>query len=994
MLARISCNGFPYPRFGVIGGLVFACCAWSGLAPAQLIVTPTTNMVLDSNALILATGGNFGRVINGSPFQQEALITHQGYQYAAWYHNGANQDIYVSRRQLSGNTWETIDTGYNMENGNQNWDSHNVISMGISGDGRIHLAYDHHVDELRYLTTDPGVATSSGGAWSQAIFKSERNALNQGGAAIPQVTYPRFANVGDDLVFTYRDRGSGNGDVRIADYNAQTGQWSNTRFVNKGAVGSGTYDDVNNNSSNKRNAYHNGFHADSTGRLHTTWTWREGTQDGNHDINYAYSDDKGVTWRNNDGQLVGTNSSPITLNSPGIEVVDLDRHQALLNQQGQIVDGYGGVHALMFHRRQEPGFEWQPGDGVFSQRSDSAYYHYYRDPLSGVWDVNRLPVDEPVGSRPRIGVDGAGNLFGLYTSGNDFIIAGAERAGDEYLDWEILYRDQTRNFDGTPLLDTARLFHDGVLSVFLQEEAQTSSPTEPTGSPLRVIEYNTETLLRIFTWIGDESGAWQTGGPSNWDTNADDQGDSTFWGAHKAVFGDNATSFTVNVVGSVTPSQVTFSNAANDYLLTGAPITGAGVVRVTGGGRVTLNNGANAYTGDTVIVDGTLALASGASIAASPLIRVEAAGVLEPAGVLALDGQSLELAGEIDGGVNLSGGAIVSGTGRITGNLTAGDGVVRVGAVGVSIAPGPVTTLVDDFSAGSLSSYIETRVLDQGSVDNVSFVSAGGTLRSVSTGTDGAEQTLLLRSDYGLAVGKELQVDANLVAANDRDLGIMVAATDAPGEFNRSDYAFVALTDAANRVKVRGFDGTTSLDLVIDSSPAVKDTLFIARIDENTFELGYYVGQQRSVLVTRTLANADIGSAIGFYSDQRASGTINGLDNLRIIDPNQMNITGETLTVDGDLTLDSQSTLELDIFSPAVMDRLVVGGELSVAGTLSVVLDPAAAAPKAGDEFPILEFGSLSGAFDALSLPSLGSGLGLEYSSALEFRNFVCGFRR
>ncbi|TWU28635.1 BNR repeat-containing protein [Bythopirellula polymerisocia] len=459
-------------------------------ATAQLSVSPLFDMSPDSNALVLATGGNFSTGINGRPFQQEALITHEGYQYASWYHNGANQDIYIARRDLSGNTWETIDTGFNMIHGNQNWDSHNVISMGISGDGRIHLSFDHHVDGLRYATTNTGVATSSGGVWNSSIFNSERNSLNVGGSTIPRVTYPRFTNVGDDLVFTYRDYGSGNGDHRIADYNSQTGQWSNTRFVTKGRSTNQTYDDVNNNPSNDRNSYHNGFHADSTGRLHTTWTWREGTQDGNHDIMYAYSDDKGVTWRNNADVQVGTNSSPITLNSPGIEVVDLDRRQALINQQGQIVDHEGGVHVLMYHRRQEPGFEWQPGDGTFFT-GDSAYHHYYRDPLTGVWDVNRLPVDTPVGERPRIGVDSQGNLFGLYTQSDDLVIAGAEKITGGYADWEILYRDQTRNYTGTPLLDNKRLFDEGILSIFVQEEATSSHPTNPTGSPLHILEFRT-----------------------------------------------------------------------------------------------------------------------------------------------------------------------------------------------------------------------------------------------------------------------------------------------------------------------------------------------------------------------------------------------------------------------------------------------------------------------------------------------------------------------
>ncbi|QDT68736.1 hypothetical protein MalM25_16610 [Planctomycetes bacterium MalM25] len=453
----------------------------------QLDVSLLYDMSPDSNALVLATGGNFSNLINGSPYQQEVLLTHGGYQYASWYHNGAEQDIYVSRRDLAGNTWETIDTGYDMVHGNQNWDSHNVISMGISGDGRIHLSYDHHVDQLRYLTTDPGVATS--GTWNQAVFKPERDSLNLGGSTVPRVTYPRFANVGDDLVLTYRDYGSGSGDVKIADYDSQTGLWSNTRFVNRGRPGNGVYDDVNNNPSDRRNAYHNGFHADSSGRIHTTWTWREGTQDGNHDIMYAYSDDRGTTWHNNDGAIVGTNASPVTLDSPGIEVVDLDRRQGVLNQQGQIVDPFGGVHALMFHRTQGPTYTNSP----FSDRSNSEYHHYYREPQSGNWDVKVFPSGTAVGSRPRLGVDSNGNLFGLYTQGDDLVIAGAERTLAGYGDWNILHREQSRDFVGTPQLDNRRLLDDGILSIYIQEEATSSHPSNPTGSPLHILEYETIT---------------------------------------------------------------------------------------------------------------------------------------------------------------------------------------------------------------------------------------------------------------------------------------------------------------------------------------------------------------------------------------------------------------------------------------------------------------------------------------------------------------------
>ncbi len=576
-------------------GMIVLLFAFNSPAPvsAQFAVTPMPEMVLDTQGLVLATGGNFSNLINGSPFQQEVLLTHEGYQYAAWYHNGNDQDIFVGRRNLNGNTWEIFDTGHDMEIGNLTWDSHNIVSMGISSDGRIHLSYDHHVHQLRYLTTNPGVATSAGGPWNSSIFLPERSSLNAGGASIPRITYPRFTNVGDDMVFTYRDFGSGNGDHRIADYNAQTGQWSGTRFVTRGRGTGQTYDDANNNPSVRRNSYHNGFHADPFGRLHTTWNWREGTQDGNHDIMYAYSDDKGVTWRNTFDQLVGTNGSPITLNSPGVEVVDLDRRHGLLNQQGQIVDSDGGVHAFMYHRLVGPTYTNSP----FSDGPNSAYHHYYRNPANGIWDVGMVPGN--VGSRPRFGVDSGGNVYGLYTQGRDLVIAGALRTSGGYDDWQILLRENSRDYSGTPQLDTQRLMNDGVLSIYIQDRARSTSPTNPTGSTLRVLEFATvvpepefgELVAGWDTWANGATpdasvvGAGVTGSAvtttegSNWNAvdgrGASADGDwGTFTGppAASTVGGDGVQNENLELSNATTGGTITFTitnNGAGEIDLTG-----------------------------------------------------------------------------------------------------------------------------------------------------------------------------------------------------------------------------------------------------------------------------------------------------------------------------------------------------------------------------------------------------------------------------------------
>lgn len=491
-----------------------------------LSLSASADMVLDNNALLMPTGSRFSRSINGKAHQSEPLISFGGYQFATWYHNGANdeQDVFLARRDLSDttNTWQAFDTGYDMANGDEdgdgtgagNWDSHNVIGMGISGDGRIHLAYDHHVDNLRYLTTR-GInkATLSNAAWASQTADSanqffvpggERAKFNaQDSGTVSGITYPRFADgPNGDTVATYRTGGSGNGDTHFISYNSGSTtnssgvlnqRWGTSHEVIDGNVG--TYSDAfNTNNSNSRNAYLNGVDTGPDGTLHMTWTWRERTQGANHDIMYAYSQDGGDTWRNNDGLVVADKSigQTINLNSVGINVVNLDRTQSLMNQQAQTVDADGIVHTLMWHRRDDGvngEFDWEEGERFSS--ADSAYYHYHRDPLTGDWSRNQLPTSRRVGTRPKIGHDAFGNLIAVYTSSNDLIIAGATKDAN-YEDWTILYEDE-RSFISDATIDQSRLLNDGVLSIFIQDSGPNSDVA--IGTPLRVLEFNVLTAV-------------------------------------------------------------------------------------------------------------------------------------------------------------------------------------------------------------------------------------------------------------------------------------------------------------------------------------------------------------------------------------------------------------------------------------------------------------------------------------------------------------------
>jgi autotransporter-associated beta strand protein len=81
-----------------------------------------------------------------------------------------------------------------------------------------------------------------------------------------------------------------------------------------------------------------------------------------------------------------------------------------------------------------------------------------------------------------------------------------------------------------------------------------------------------------------------------------------------------------------------------------------------------------------------------------------------------------------------------------------------------------------------------------------------------------------------------------------------------------------------------------------------------------------------------------------------------------------------TLTVNGNVTLASATTMKLNRSQSPNSDRLVVGGTLAEGGVLNVVIAPGAPAPQGGDVYQLFNKGG-SGAFSAISLPTLSSGL-------------------
>jgi hypothetical protein len=88
--------------------------------------------------------------INATIFRLEALASDNKFQYATYY--DPTGQVVVARRALNGKEW---DTRILPITGNIH-DAHNDVVLGLSGDGVLHLSYDHHNQPLHYRSAaDP-----------------------------------------------------------------------------------------------------------------------------------------------------------------------------------------------------------------------------------------------------------------------------------------------------------------------------------------------------------------------------------------------------------------------------------------------------------------------------------------------------------------------------------------------------------------------------------------------------------------------------------------------------------------------------------------------------------------------------------------------------------------------------------------------------------------------------------------------------------------------
>lgn len=382
---------------------------------------------------------HYSKLLNGQAFQQNGIMTYRGYQYAVYWNSSRHVCIY--RKKISTGVAQTLElTDY----ANTLNDSHNTISMGICPtDGTIHLSFDHHDTLLNYRRSVLNCANNPDSfSWVAANFGAVRHNFN--GTNIHLVTYPRFITApSGTMLFECRIGQSGNGDAYLWEYSGSTGAWTTIGKYIDGVL-------------SNENPYLFGMDYDRNGRLHVTWCWR-GTPDGstNHDIYYAYSDNKGRTWYNNAGTQVGTTgTTPMTLSMTSLRVWTIGQNRGYINQESQAVDRRGRIHVLASYLPDASANV----TNFDTARARAVVYHFYRDTAGG-WHRNLLNVLSK-SNRGQIAFDSLNNAY--MTLYNVRLLGATARSG--WTDWHMLDALEDNRFYSEVLMDKERLLSENLLS--------------------------------------------------------------------------------------------------------------------------------------------------------------------------------------------------------------------------------------------------------------------------------------------------------------------------------------------------------------------------------------------------------------------------------------------------------------------------------------------------------------------------------------------------
>ena len=395
--------------------------------------------------------------VNTAIFRKNSLVTFRDTQFAAFY--DAEKRVVLAKRKLGSSDWIIRQTQFH----GKPEDAHNVISLMADGEGFLHLAFDHHNNSLHYSRS------LAPGSLEMSVE------MPMTGKEEDELSYPEFYKLPDgNILFFYRDGGSGRGNLIINKYNVKTKQW--TRLQDNLISGE-----------KKRNAYWQTC-TDKKGTIHISWVWRESPDvSSNHDMCYARSTDGGLSWEKSTGEKY---LLPIMAQTAE-HAWEIPQKSELINQTSMACDEKGNPFIASYWRDVEsavPQYHIIYKIGKVWQQN-AFNFHIQPFSLSGM-GTKRIPI-----SRPQLLVKGSGKkaamllLFRDEERGNKpsaLIVLNLTTQA-----WKIkdLAEDNLGSWE--PTYDTELWNTQNILHLFVQHTEQTDAEgiSELAAQPINVLEW-------------------------------------------------------------------------------------------------------------------------------------------------------------------------------------------------------------------------------------------------------------------------------------------------------------------------------------------------------------------------------------------------------------------------------------------------------------------------------------------------------------------------
>jgi hypothetical protein len=453
----------------------------------------------------------------------------------------------------------------------------------------------------------------------------------------------------------------------------------------------------------------------------------------------------------------------------------------------------------------------------------------------------------------------------------------------------------------------------------------------------------------------------------------------------------------------------TLQKSGTNQITLGGTVTNNGTIQVNQGTlRLNAPMGGN---GTVRVKAGTLALTGTGGLANSPLIDVSAGGTLDVSAVgntmNISSGRTFNNDGTYTGNASGTTGATISGGGVFNLNLTANAGAtVRVGKDGGGVASRYIIDNFESYAVGDLATvasppWTAHQATTQADIESyngnkvMTFGWAGGargvsrTLADNTTITNDKTATVFFRinsktDDPDHSIGLSDQATTSTVDFNEFETQLRLKQGTATGTFAldaRNGGAFSATLSSGlalntwYNIWMVVNQTTDKYDLYMNTGNGAATTANKLNSVPLSFRNGT-TGDLNYILGFANTAPIDNGVRVDDFVYQ--SGT--DLTNPSVTFDPGLSWTAETMTVKGNYTQNANSTLQMNLFSPAQHDVLHVNGQASLAGTLNLTFAVGAPAAHIGDKYQLLEAGSMVGGFTTLQLPTLSGPLAWDSS--------------